>query len=91
MLTLQASPVSSTLSKPSETHLRMSVGMFSDKQSAQYTGKQPGEGSVVASRDTASAEGEVHAPDHTHRKSTRLKEMSDGGKGETEKGKQSAT
>jgi hypothetical protein len=69
-------------------------GKGSGKQSAEYTGKQPDEGSVVTSRDTAAPENEVHSPGHTLRKSMRLKEMSAakqaGGKGETEKGKQSA-
>jgi hypothetical protein len=64
------------------------------KQAAQYTGKQPDEGSVVTSRDTAAAEKEVHSSGHTHRKSMRLKEMSAAkqarGKGETEKGQQPA-
>ena len=59
MWALQASPVFSTLSRPSETHLRMSGDMSSGKHAAQYTGKQPGEGSVVTSRDTAVAQGEV--------------------------------
>jgi hypothetical protein len=40
------------------------------------TGKQPDEGSVVTSRDTVAAESEVHLSGHTHRKSTRIKEMS---------------
>ena len=60
------------------------------KQAARYTGKQPDEGSVVASRHTAAAENEVHSSGHTHRKSMCLKEMfavkQAGGKGETEKG-----
>jgi hypothetical protein len=46
--------------KPSEAHLRMSGGKACGKQAAQYTGKQPDEGSVVTSRDTAAAENEVH-------------------------------
>ena len=72
----------------------MSGGKACGKQTAQYTGKKPDEGSVVTSRDTAAAENEVHSSGHTHRKSMRLKEMSAakqaGGKGETEKGKQPA-
>jgi hypothetical protein len=72
----------------------MSGGKACGKQAAQYTGKQPDEGSVVTSRDTSAAENEVHSSGHTHRKSMRLKEMSaakqTGGKGETEKGKQPA-
>jgi hypothetical protein len=75
---------------------RMSGGKASGKQADQYTGKQPGEGRFVCapgrrktSRDTAAAEGDVHAPGHTRRKSMRLPEMSAakqaGGKGETEK------
>ncbi len=36
------------------------------KQTAQYIGKQPDEGGTITSRDTASAEDEVHAPDHKH-------------------------
>ena len=38
----------------------MSGGNASGKQADQYTGKQPGEGSVVTSWDTAAAEGDVH-------------------------------
>ena len=76
------------------THLRMSGGKACGKQASRYTGKQPDEGSVVTSRDTAAAENEVHSSGHTHRKSMHLKEMSAakqaGGKGETEKGKQPA-
>ena len=72
----------------------MSGGKASSKQADEYTGKQPGKGSVVTSRDTAATEGNVHALGHTHRKSMRLPEMSAakqaGGKGETEKGKQPA-
>jgi Ran GTPase-activating protein (RanGAP) involved in mRNA processing and transport len=72
----------------------MSGGKACGKQAAQYTGKQPDEGSVATSRDTAAAENKVHSSGHTHRKSVRLKEMSAakhaGGKGETEKGKQPA-
>jgi hypothetical protein len=72
----------------------MSGGKACGKQAAQYTGKQPDEESVVASRDTAAAENEVHSSGHTHRKSMRLKEMSAvkqaGGKGETQTGKQPA-
>ena len=64
------------------------------KQAAQCAGKQPDEGSVVTSRDTAVPENEEHSSGRTHRKSMRLKEMSAlnqaGGKGETEKGKQPA-
>ena len=64
------------------------------KQEAQYTGKQPNEGSVPTSRDTAAAENKVHSSGHTHRKSMGLKEMSAakhaGEKAETEKGKQPA-
>ena len=70
----------------------MSGGKAGGKQAAQYTGKQPDEGSVVRSRETAAAENEVHSPGR--RKSMRLKEMSAakqaGGQGETEKGKQPA-
>jgi Ran GTPase-activating protein (RanGAP) involved in mRNA processing and transport len=73
----------------------MSGGKASGKQADEYTGKQPGEGRFVTSRDTAAAEGGVHAPGHTHRKSMRLPEMSAakqaGGKGETEKCKLLAT
>ena len=54
----------------------MSGGKASGKQADEYTGKQPGEGRFVTSRDTAAAEGGVHAPGHTHRKSTCLEEMS---------------
>jgi hypothetical protein len=65
------------------------------KHAAQYTGKQPDEGSVVTSRDTTAPDNEVHSSGHTHRKSIHLKEMSaskhSGGKGETEKGKEPAT
>ena len=72
----------------------MSGGKACGKQAAQYTGKQLDEGSVVTSRDTAAAENEVHSSGHTLRKSMRLKDMSAakeaGGKGETEKGEQSA-
>jgi hypothetical protein len=74
----------------------MSGGKASVKQAYQYTGKQTGEGSVVTSRDTAAAKGDMHAPGHTHthRKSMRLQEMSAakqaGEKGKTEKYKQSA-
>jgi hypothetical protein len=69
----------------------MSGGKTSDKQTDRHAGKQPGgEGSVVTSRDTVAADGDVHAPGHTHRKSMLLPEMSSakqaGGKGETEKG-----
>jgi hypothetical protein len=71
----------------------MSGGKACGKQAAQYTGKQPDEGSFVASRDTAAAENE-HSSGHTLRKSRRLKEMSAakqaGGKEETEKSKQPA-
>ena len=49
-----------------------------------------GWGSVVPSQDAVAVEDEVHAPDHTYRKSMWLQEMSDvkqtGGKGETENG-----
>ena len=76
----------------------MSGGKASGKQADQYTGKQPGEGRFVCapgrrktSRDTAAAEGDVHAPGHTRRQSMRLPEMSAakqaGGEGETGKGK----
>ena len=72
----------------------MSGGKACGKQAAQYTGKQPDEGSVVTSRDTAAAENDVHSSGHTHRKSMRLKDMSAakeaGGKGDTEKGTQPA-
>ena len=72
----------------------MSGGKAYDKQAAQYTGKQPGEGSVVASRDTTAAENQVYSSVNTTRKSKCLKEMSvvkqTGGKGETEKGKHPA-
>ena len=54
--------------QPSETNLRMSGGKACGKQAAQYTGKQPDEGSVVTSRDTAAFENEVHSPGDTHRK-----------------------
>ena len=53
----------------------MSGGKSCGKQAAQYTGKQPDEGSVVTSWDTAAAENEVHSSGHTHRKSMRLKEI----------------
>ncbi len=46
------------------------------KQTAQYTGKQPDEGSVVTSWDTAAAENEVQSSGHTHRKSMLLKDTS---------------
>jgi hypothetical protein len=46
----------------------MSGGMASGKQAAQYTGKQPGEESVVTSRDTAAADNELHSCGHTHGK-----------------------
>ncbi len=62
--------------QPSETLLRMSGGKACGKQAAQYTGKQPDEGSAVTSRDTAAAKNEVHSSVQTHRKSMRLKEMS---------------
>jgi hypothetical protein len=70
-------------------------GKACGKQAAQYTGKQPDEGSFVTSRDTAAAENEgFHSSGHTHRKSMHLKEMradkEAGGKGETENGKQPA-
>ena len=72
----------------------MSGGKACGKQAAQYAGKQPDEGCVATSRDTAAAENEVHSSGHMHRKSMRLKEMSAakqaGGKGETEKGKHPA-
>ena len=72
----------------------MSGSKACGKQAAQYTGKQPDEGSAVTSQDTAEAESEVHSSGHTQRKSMSLKEMSAakqaGGKGETEKGKQPA-
>ena len=72
----------------------MSGGKACGKHAAQYTGTQPDEGSVATSRDTAAAENQVHSSGHTHRKSMHLKEMSAakqaGGKGQTEKGKQSA-
>ena len=72
----------------------MSGGKACGKHAAQYTGKQPDEGSGVTSRDTTAPENEVHSSGHPHRKSLRLKEMSatkqDGGQGETEKGKQPA-
>ncbi len=58
-----------------EAHLRMSGGQACDKQADQYIGKQPGEASVATSRDTAAAEDEVHASDHTHRKSMPLKDQ----------------
>ena len=54
----------------------MSGGKSCGKQAALYNGKQPDEGSVVTSRDTATAENEVHSSGHTHRKSMCLKEMS---------------
>jgi tetratricopeptide (TPR) repeat protein len=44
----------------------MSGSKACGKQAAQYTGKQPREGSVGASRDTAAAKDDVHAPGHTH-------------------------
>jgi hypothetical protein len=53
----------------------MSGGKACDKQADQYVGKQPGEASVVTSRDTAAAEDEVHASDHTHRKTMLLKDQ----------------
>jgi hypothetical protein len=72
----------------------MSGGKACGKQAAQHPGKQPDEGSVAASRDTAVPENEVHSSGDTHRKSMRLKEMSAakqaGGKGEPENGKQPA-
>ncbi len=43
----------------------MSGGKACGKQAAQYTGKQPDEGSVVTSRDTTAPENEVHSSDHT--------------------------
>jgi hypothetical protein len=54
----------------------MSGGKAYGEQAAQYTGKQPGEGSVVTSRDTTAPENDMHSSGHTHRKSMRLKEMS---------------
>jgi hypothetical protein len=70
----------------------MSGGKACGKQAAQYTGKQPDEGSVATSRDTTAPDNEVHSSGQTHRKSMCLKEMSAakqaGGKGETENGKQ---
>jgi hypothetical protein len=72
----------------------MSGSKAGGKQAAQYTGKQPDEGSVGTSRDTAAAKSEVQSSGHTHRKSMRLKEMSAanqaGEKEETEQGKQPA-
>jgi hypothetical protein len=60
-------------------------------QTAEYAGKQPDEGSVVTRRDTTAPENEEHSSGRTHRKSTRLEEMSAArGKGEPEKGKQPA-
>jgi hypothetical protein len=53
----------------------MSGGKACDKQADQYIGKQPGETSVVTSRNTAAAEDEVHASDHRHRNSMRLKDQ----------------
>ncbi len=71
----------------------MSGGKAGGKPAAEYTGKQPDEGSAVTSRDTAAAENEALSSGHTHRKSMRLKEMSAakqaGEKGETVQGKQS--
>ena len=49
----------------------MSGGKACSKQAAQYTCKQPDEGSVGTSRDTAAAENEVHSSGHTHSKSKR--------------------
>jgi hypothetical protein len=72
------SPRVHTRRRRQQTHLRMSGDKSCDKQTAQYTGKQPDEGSVVASRDTTSAENEMHSSGHTHRKSIRLKDMSAG-------------
>jgi hypothetical protein len=72
----------------------MSGGKARGKQAVQYTGKQPEKGSVVTTCYTAEAEDEVHSSGNPHRTSMRLKDMSAanqaGGKGETEKGKQSA-
>jgi hypothetical protein len=72
----------------------MSGGKACGKQAAQYTGEQPDEGGAVTSRDTATADNEVHTSGHTHRKPMHLKEVSAanqaGEKGETEKGKQAA-
>jgi hypothetical protein len=69
-------------------------GKACGKHAAEYTGKQPDEGSVVTSRDTTAPENEVHSSGHTHRKSMHLKEMSAakqaGGQVETEKVKQPA-
>jgi hypothetical protein len=63
----------------------MSNGKACDYQSAQHTGNQTDEGSVVSSRDTVTSEDEVYSSDHTHRKSLFLKKMSvekkSGGKG----------
>jgi hypothetical protein len=69
-------------------------GQGQQQASAQYTDRQPDDGSVVTSRDTAAADDEVHSSGHTHRQSMSLKDMSGakeaGGKGETEKSKQPA-
>jgi hypothetical protein len=68
-------------------------GKACGKQAAQYTGKQPDEGSAVTSRDTAAAENEEHSSGRTHRQSMGPKEMFAGkqaGKRATEKDKQPA-
>ena len=44
------------------------MGKASSKQAAQYTDKQPDDGIVVTSRDTAVTEDEVHAPGNTYTK-----------------------
>jgi len=72
----------------------MSGGKACGNQAAQYSSKQPDEGSAVTRRDTTAPENEEHSSGRTHRKSMRLKEMSAakqaGGKGESEKGKHPA-
>jgi hypothetical protein len=51
-------------------------GKVCGKRAAQYSGKQPDEGSVVTCQDTTAPENEEHSSGRTHRKSMRLKEMS---------------
>jgi hypothetical protein len=48
------------------------VGKACGKQAAQYTGKQPDEGSVVTSRDTTVLLAELQGLHHTHRETACL-------------------
>ena len=58
-------PYQAGVGQPCETHLRMSGGKACGKQTAQYTGEQPDEGTVGTSRDTAETEDEVHSSGDT--------------------------